>query len=69
MKATNKKSNIPTLLYILFSMALLLSTVSSYAQQTTVRDSTSTTFSFNNLLLPNPNSIVSKYTYNPITDR
>ncbi|MFK2819375.1 cell surface protein SprA [Flavobacteriaceae sp. LMIT009] len=50
-------------------MAFLLSTVSSYAQQTTVRDSTSTTFSFNNLLLPNPNSIVSKYTYDPITDR
>ncbi len=69
MKATNKKSNIPTLFYILFSMAFLLSTVSSYAQQTTVRDSTSTTFSFNNLLLPNPNSIVSKYTYDPITDR
>ena len=50
-------------------MAFLLSTVSSYAQQTTVRDSTSTTFSFNNLLLPNPNSIVSKYTYDPITNR
>jgi cell surface protein SprA len=50
-------------------MSFLLSTVSSYAQQTTVRDSTSTTFSFNNLLLPNPDSIVSKYTYDPVTNR
>lgn len=41
----------------------------SFGQQTTVRDSTSTTFSFNNLLLPNPDSIVSKYTYDPLTDR
>ena len=34
-----------------------------------VRDSTSTTFSFRNLDIPNPNSIVSQYTYDPITDR
>jgi len=43
----------------------------SFAQQIPikVRDSTSTTFSFGNLSLPNPNSIVSKYTYDPLTDR
>jgi cell surface protein SprA len=43
----------------------------SYAQQVpvTVQDSTATTFSFGNLTLPNPNSIVSKYTYDPLTDR
>ncbi|MBN4070099.1 cell surface protein SprA [Olleya sp. AH-315-F22] len=43
-----------------------------FAQETpntTVRDSTSTTFSFSNLLMPNPNSIVSKYTYDPKTNR
>ncbi|WP_347923002.1 cell surface protein SprA [Pontimicrobium sp. SW4] len=53
---------------MLTSMMLLLY-IASFAQQTTVRDSTSTTFSFNNLLLPNPDSIVSKYTYDPLTDR
>jgi cell surface protein SprA len=35
----------------------------------TIRDSTSTTFSFGDLTLPNPNSIVSKYSYDPLTDR
>lgn len=47
-------------------------TVIIYAQQTpTTRpfDSTSTSFSFNNLKTPNPNSIVSKYIYDPKTDR
>ena len=53
---------------MLTSMMLLLY-IASFAQQTKVRDSTSTTFSFNNLLLPNPDSIVSKYTYDPLTDR
>ena len=43
----------------------------SHAQEVTGvdRDSTSTTFSFGNLTLPNPNSIVSKYTYDSLTDR
>jgi cell surface protein SprA len=41
------------------------------AQQTneTVRDSTSTTYSFGKLNVPNPNSIIYKYTYDPVTDR
>ncbi|MBT8257419.1 MAG: cell surface protein SprA [Bacteroidia bacterium] len=40
------------------------------AQETPVeQDTTSTGHSFRNLILPNPNSIVSKYTYDPITDR
>jgi cell surface protein SprA len=34
-----------------------------------VRDSTSTTFSFGKLQTPNPESIVSKYTYDPVTNR
>ena len=41
-----------------------------FAQQpTTVRDSTSTTFSFGKLDTPDPASIESKYTYDPLTDR
>jgi cell surface protein SprA len=34
-----------------------------------VQDSTKTTYSFSELSLPNPNSIQTKYTYDPITDR
>jgi len=33
------------------------------------QDSTKTTFAFGKLKMPNPNSIVSKYTYDPILDR
>ncbi|MGB0185681.1 MAG: cell surface protein SprA, partial [Flavobacteriaceae bacterium] len=41
-----------------------------WAQQTpTVRDSTSTTFSFSDINAPDPSSIVNQYTYDPITDR
>ena len=46
--------------------------VVSFAQQTpatTPKDSTSTGFTFGNLNIPNPESIVSKYIYDPITDR
>jgi len=51
---------------------MLLFCAINFAQQTqttTAQDSIKTGFSFGNLLLPNPNSIVSKYTYDPITDR
>jgi len=42
----------------------------SYSQQTpTVPDSTSTGVALGNLNMPNPQSIVSKYTYDPVTDR
>ncbi|MBU2927014.1 cell surface protein SprA [Winogradskyella psychrotolerans] len=41
-----------------------------FAQETeTEQDSTKTTFAFGKLNMPNPNSIVSKYTYDPILDR
>ncbi|WP_241507229.1 T9SS outer membrane translocon Sov/SprA [Aquimarina sediminis] len=35
----------------------------------TVRDSTSTTFSLGELSLPDPNSIITKYEYDPVTNR
>jgi cell surface protein SprA len=41
----------------------------SFAQQPQAQDTTSTGFSFGSILMPNPNSIVSKYTYDPVTDR
>jgi len=41
-----------------------------YGQENqTVRDSTSTTFSLGEISLPDPNSIVAKYEYDPITNR
>ncbi|WP_225036796.1 cell surface protein SprA [Winogradskyella sp. SM1960] len=43
---------------------------SVFAQETeTEQDSTKTTFAFGKLEMPNPNSIISKYTYDPILDR
>jgi len=71
LKTTNATIYKFALRNILTSFTLLFCLV-IFAQETsntTVRDSTSTTFSFSNLLMPNPDSIVSKYTYDPITDR
>lgn len=50
---------------------MLLFTTIAFSQQVnpTAQDSTSTGFSLGNLGIPNPSSIVYKYTYDPITDR
>ena len=71
MKTTNQTLYKSAIQYVITGFMLCFC-VSIFAQQipaTTPKDSTSTSFSFGNLLMPNPNSIVSKYTYNPITDR
>lgn len=49
----------------------LLGTLGLQAQEEveTEQDSLATTFSLGSLSLPNPNSIVSKYTYDPVLDR
>jgi cell surface protein SprA len=67
LKTANYKSYFKRLfLAVLF----LHSTSILFAQDpTTVRDSTSTTFSFGKLDTPDPASIESKYTYDPLTDR
>ena len=56
----------------LFVLAFLLC-FSAFAQvepdPTVETDTTKTGFSFGDILMPNPNSITSKYTYDPITDR
>ena len=66
MKIFNLKINLNSYAVLTF---LSLSSV-LWAQQTpVVRDSTSTTFSFRDLSTPDPSSVVSKYTYDPITDR
>jgi len=71
LKTTNSTIYKFALQYVLTSIMLVFCTT-IFAQQipnTKVKDSTSTSFSFGNLLMPNPNSIVSKYTYDPKTDR
>ena len=54
----------------LCSIALVLFSGFGFAQtDPTEQDSTKTGFSLGRLSIPNPQSIVSKYTYDPITDR
>jgi hypothetical protein len=55
---------------LLFIIALVLFSGLAYAQTNPIdQDSTRTGFSLGRLSIPNPQSIVSKYTYDPITDR
>ena len=57
--------------FLCFLSTLLFTTTIAVAQDTneTVQDSTSTSFSLGSLELPNPTSIVTKYTYDPELDR
>ncbi|WP_299223925.1 cell surface protein SprA [uncultured Psychroserpens sp.] len=48
---------------------VLLSSLAFSQQNPVIQDSTKTGFSLGNLSMPNPQSIVSKYTYDPVTDR
>ena len=71
MRITNHTFYKSAIRYVLTCLMLLCCAI-NFAQQiqpTTAQDSIKTGFSFGTLLLPNPNSIVSKYTYDPITDR
>ena len=55
--------------HILIASALLCSLITWSQTEPTEQDSTATGFNFGNMQMPNPNSIESKYTYDPITDR
>jgi len=56
--------------YILLIVIAFLISSSSFAQQTPVaQDTTRTGFSLGQINIPNPESIVSKYTYDPVSDR
>ncbi len=48
---------------------LLLMSQVFFAQQTQQQDSVKTGFSFGEMKLPDPSSIISKYEYDPVTDR
>jgi len=54
---------------VLAVMMLVGSLVTAQETETeTEQDSTITTFALGKLKMPNPNSIISKYTYDPILD-
>ena len=65
-----KPNHLPFLKNLFLVVFLLICNSAIFAQQpATVRDSTSTTFSFGSLYTPDPASIISKYTYDPLTNR
>ncbi|WP_255573026.1 T9SS outer membrane translocon Sov/SprA [Hanstruepera marina] len=56
--------------HFLFTAFMLLCSVLVWSQEpATEQDSIPTGYSLGNMQMPNPNSIESKYTYDPITDR
>lgn len=69
MSTTNPTFTNLTRFYLCVATALLYSTFAFSQQDPTEPDSTSTGFSLGKITLPNPNSIVSKYTYDPISNR
>lgn len=54
---------------VLLSLIVAMFSIVTWAQEPVEQDSTSTGHSLGNMQMPNPNSIVSKYTYDPVTDR
>jgi cell surface protein SprA len=55
--------------WCILAFLLLISGFADAQEDEQEQDSTKTTFAFGKLNMPNPNSIVSKYTYDPILDR
>ncbi|MAX70056.1 MAG: cell surface protein SprA, partial [Flavobacteriaceae bacterium] len=53
----------------IMAIMLLFSSFADAQETEQEQDSTKTTVAFGKILMPNPNSIVSKYTYDPILDR
>ncbi|BAO75126.1 cell surface protein SprA [Winogradskyella sp. PG-2] len=56
-------------LYCVIACIMLIGSSLSAQETEQEQDSTKTTFAFGKLNMPNPTSIVSKYTYDPILDR
>ena len=69
MNKTNYNQHFNSIRF-LYLLVLMLFGGLVYAQEPEQQqDSTKTTFAFGKLNMPNPNSIVAKYTYDPILDR
>jgi cell surface protein SprA len=59
----------PKYLYSVLIIGVFLFNSEAFSQEPTTQDSTSTGYSLGSINMPNPNSIVSKYRYDPISDR
>ena len=68
MNTTNSSLYTSSKYYIFIAVAFLHS-VMAWSQEPVEQDSTATGYNLGNMQMPNPNSIESKYTYDPITDR
>ncbi|WP_340155171.1 cell surface protein SprA [uncultured Winogradskyella sp.] len=71
LNKTNHNYALSYRFYCVLALVMLIgnSLLAQETQPETEQDSTITTFSFGKLNMPNPNSIVSKYEYDPILDR
>ena len=69
LNITNNTQRNSFVFLCLLAFMMLISTSVSAQETEQEQDSTKTTFAFGKLKMPNPNSIVSKYTYDPILDR
>jgi len=67
-KTNDNQFNLFRFLCIL-ALAMLVNGIAIAQETEQEQDTTKTTFAFGKLKMPNPNSIVSKYTYDPILDR
>ncbi len=71
LNTPNHKQSVASKCYYLLAFMMLFGNL-ALAQETETeseQDSTKTTFAFGKLNMPNPSSIVSKYTYDPVLDR
>ena len=61
----------PQTLKVIILFGLMFFSLDTFSQEIepVAQDSTKTGYSLGNIEMPNPNSIVSKYTYDPLTDR
>ena len=69
MNTTNYNQCNTFSVYWVLALMMLISTPLIAQETEQEQDSVKTTFAFGKLNMPNPSSIVAKYTYDPILDR
>ncbi|WP_411894293.1 cell surface protein SprA [Winogradskyella sp. A2] len=69
MNRTNYNQHFNSFRFLCLLVLMLVGGISNAQETEQEQDSTKTTFAFGKLNMPNPNSIVAKYTYDPILDR
>jgi len=69
LNRTNYNQHFNSFRFLYLFVFILLGGLVNAQETEQQQDSTKTTFAFGKLNMPNPNSIVAKYTYDPILDR